>query len=253
MPLLKVIAGPDGEDTLTLPYELGDPHSVDISKFTVLYCPSAGNNPLVSKRSPELLEAQHKVVTALIARGCQVRTITIPEMHEAFEIWSAMMAAANDTKFRILTSVGKSQIWVGWEMLKAAFGCSDHTLPALGLAAFERIPELMPGRAKKMRQLGAKLQERLHDLLGDNAVMLYPTLPQPAPRHNDLLFSFFDASFTAIFNVMELPVTAVPLGLDKAGLPLGIQVVASRFQDHVGIAFAIALEHIFKGWQFPLK
>jgi fatty acid amide hydrolase 2 len=253
MPLLKAIAGPDGEDTLTLPYELKDPHSVDISKVSVLYCPDAGGNMLVSKRCPELLAAQHKVVAALIARGCQVRTVVIPEMHEAFEIWSAMMAAANTTKFRLLTSVGKEQIWVGLELAKAVFGCSDHTFPALGLAGLERVPELMPSRARYMRQLGAKLQERLHELLGENGVMLYPTLPQPAPKHNDLIFRFLDASFTSIFNVMELPVTAVPLGLNKDGLPLGIQVVANRLQDHLGIAFALALEQTFQGWQFPIK
>lgn len=253
MPLLRAIAGPDGEDALTLSYELGDPHTVDITKIPILYCPDAGANRLVSRRCPELLDAQHKVVAALIARGCQVRTVAIPEMHEAFEIWSAMMSAANSTKFRILTSVGKEQIWVGWELAKAVFGYSDHTIPALGLAALERLPELMPARSKYVRQLGAKLQDRLHDLLGENGVMLYPTLPQPAPFHNDLILRFFDASFTSVFNVMELPVTAVPLGLNNQGLPMGIQVVANRYQDHIGIAFALALEQIFHGWQPPLK
>jgi fatty acid amide hydrolase 2 len=57
-----------------------------------------------------------------------------------------------------------------------------------------------------------------------------------------------DWVYTAIWNVLENPVTSVPMGLDKQGLPLGIQVVARHDQDHVPIAVAQFLEDRIGGW-----
>jgi fatty acid amide hydrolase 2 len=54
-------------------------------------------------------------------------------------------------------------------------------------------------------------------------------------------------------NVLELPVTQVPLGLDRRGLPLGVQVVGIHGHDHVTVAVARALEQAFGGWVPPLR
>ena len=50
-------------------------------------------------------------------------------------------------------------------------------------------------------------------VLSREHVLLLPSLPTPAPFHAESLLRVFDTSNTAFFNVMELPVTAVPLGL----------------------------------------
>jgi fatty acid amide hydrolase 2 len=57
--------------------------------------------------------------------------------------------------------------------------------------------------------------------------------------------------YTAIFNVLELPVTQVPLGIGKRGLPLGVQVVGAHGNDHLTIAVARELEKSFGGWVPP--
>jgi len=51
---------------------------------------------------------------------------------------------------------------------------------------------------------------------------------------------------------MELPATQVPLGLDDRGLPLGVQVIAARGNDHLTIAVALELERAFGGWVPPV-
>jgi fatty acid amide hydrolase 2 len=55
----------------------------------------------------------------------------------------------------------------------------------------------------------------------------------------------------AVFNLLGLPVTQVPLGLNAAGVPLGVQVVAGMDDDHVSIAVAMELERRFGGWVPP--
>ena len=57
--------------------------------------------------------------------------------------------------------------------------------------------------------------------------------------------------YTAVLNVMQLPVTQVPLGLDTKGLPLGLQVVGGHGQDHLTMSVAMELERAFGGWVRP--
>jgi fatty acid amide hydrolase 2 len=80
-------------------------------------------------------------------------------------------------------------------------------------------------------------------------VLLYPSSSGPVPRHGVLGASRF--RFCGIFNVLELPVTQVPLGLGSDGLPLGIQVVAAHGRDHLAIAVAMELESALGGWTPP--
>lgn len=45
--------------------------------------------------------------------------------------------------------------------------------------------------------------------------------------------------------------TQCPLGLSKERLPLGVQVVAGKLQDHLPLAVALYLEKAFGGWVDP--
>jgi fatty acid amide hydrolase 2 len=54
-----------------------------------------------------------------------------------------------------------------------------------------------------------------------------------------------------VFNLLGLPVTQVPLGLNRRGLPLGVQVAAADGNDHLTIAAALELERRFGGWVWP--
>jgi hypothetical protein len=62
------------------------------------------------------------------------------------------------------------------------------------------------------------------ETLGDNGVLLYPSHPFPAVYHYSSFLCPYNFGYWAIFNVLKLPVTQVPMGLSKDGLPLGIQV-----------------------------
>ena len=74
-------------------------------------------------------------------------------------------------------------------------------------------------------------------------MLLFPSLPVPAPVHDACLLRPFDFGCTGIFNVLQLPATQVPLGLGaREGVPLGVQVVACEGNDPLTIAVAALLE-----------
>ena len=139
------------------------------------------------------------------------------------------------------------------ELARWAVGRSEHTFPALILAAIEGVTKLSRKRTREIQAKGRRLREKIENALGDDGIMLYPSYPTIAPRHRKPLFPPFQWVYTAILNVVEVPVTQVPLGLAANGLPLGVQVAARHGNDHLSIAVAEALEEDFGGWVPPSR
>ena len=69
------------------------------------------------------------------------------------------------------------------------------------------------------------LAEQVAEAIGDG-VLLHPPFSRVAPRHGRTVGRPWMLAPTALFNLLGLPVTQVPLGLNDAGLPLGVQVAA---------------------------
>lgn len=246
MPLLRILAGPDGEDAGCEERELGDPGTVDITALRVLDIPDDGRTSV----HPELRAAQRKVADHLGGLGATVVREPIQSLRHGVEIWSAMLDAAGGTKFGTLLGSGQS-VGLMRQMLLWALGRSPHTLPALGLAGIERLSGLTAGQLAKFVTMGQELRAELEARLGTDGVMLYPSFPEPAPRHYRPLLRPLRFGYTALLNVMQVPVTQVPLGLSTRGLPLGVQVVAAHGNDHMTIAVAQELERAFGGWVQP--
>jgi fatty acid amide hydrolase 2 len=244
-PFLQAIAGPDGADAGCVDHALGDPAAVTLSGLRVI--DMRGNG--LATVSDELSQAQGRAAAHLGRAGARVQSAEEPLLRRSLEIWSAMLAQSSETSFSELLGAGQA-IRLGRELGRLALGRSPHTFAALALAAAERVPLLRGRRAARVVELGHELRRRLEDLIGDG-VMLYPSYPAVAPRHDTPLLTPWRWVYTAIVNVMEFPATQVPLGLNHEGLPLGVQVVARRGNDHVTIAVALELERAFGGWTPP--
>jgi fatty acid amide hydrolase 2 len=121
------------------------------------------------------------------------------------------------------------------------------------LAIMEKIATRMPGLQARSVEQGHALRAEVVERLGPRGVILYPPYAECAPRHFKPLWPPFNWVYTAIFNVLELPVTQVPLGLNGDGLPLGVQVAAGPGNDHIAIAVALELEKVFGGWVPPRR
>ena len=126
----------------------------------------------------------------------------------------------------------------------------EHALARLGVEIELRDTLRSPEHARELVDTGKRLQAELEDVIGDG-VMLFPSYTSVAPHHNQPLRTPWHVAYTAIINVMELPSTQVPLGLNDRGVPLGVQVVGKRGNDHVTIAVALELERAFGGWVAP--
>jgi fatty acid amide hydrolase 2 len=245
-PVLRVLAGPDGVDTACKSRALGDPDAVEMRDITVLDVPDNGRLAV----SRDVRRAQARCAAILARRGATVRAERIDALRHSGEIWSAMLGSAEEVTFRELMANG-APFSPARELARWSVGRSHHTLPALVLALVEGVTKLRPDDTARFVAMGRALRRELDSLLDERTVMLFPTYPTVAPKHGAALLFPVKWMYTAIFNVMELPVTAVPLGLDAHGVPLGVQVVGAHGCDHVTIAVAKEIERETGGWVPP--
>ncbi|HSQ63462.1 MAG TPA: amidase [Polyangiaceae bacterium] len=243
--LLDILEGPDGVDSRCKAWPKKSVEDVSVEGMRVLVV--EGNGRL--KVSRDLLAAQARAADALARRGARVEKVEIEGLRRSLEIWSAMLGTAEEVSFRDRLADG-APLSLSRELAKWMIGRSNHTLPALVLAAIEGVTKLAPAQTGRFVAMGRALRSELAERIGDG-VMLYPPYPTVAPRHHEPLLAPMKFMYTCIFNVLEVPVTQVPLGLDARGLPLGVQVVGAHGNDHVTMAVAMELERQLGGWVAP--
>ncbi|MEP7119976.1 MAG: amidase [Byssovorax sp.] len=239
-PLLRIMAGAEAAA------KIGDPAEVDLAELEVVVVEGDGR----IRVSDDLTRVQRAAAEALAARGARVRTAKVQGFAKGLEIWSSMLDAAGGPSYASLLGDGP-EVQGGRELLRWALGRSPYTLPSICLVLLEKLPKLFPSRGRRFVEAGAELRREVESLLGPRGVMLYPPYPTSAPRHNRPLWPPFNWVYTAVFNVLELPVTAAPLGLDSQGIPLGVQIAATAGNDHRTLAVALELERAFGGWVPP--
>lgn len=116
-PLLKILAGPDGEDTACEPLPILDLNQVSIPKLKVYVIEDNGFLGV----SGEIKKVQKKAAEYLKERGAYVEYKRIPKLKHSLDIWSCMMAKQNTTTFGELLSDGaRKNFW--FELLKQLIG-----------------------------------------------------------------------------------------------------------------------------------
>ena len=185
--------------------------------------------------------------------GCTIKTVVIPKLKYSFDIWAAKMTSDDSSKsFSEYMGDGDPSFSGVKELMKWLIGQSSHTLPAIGLCLIEKMNFLFDRMNKTAVKGFEKLEKEMAEMLDENSVMIYPSHPKIAPYHNQPILYPLNWAYTGIFNALGLPVTQVPTGLSREGLPLGVQIIAGMNRDHLTISVAEALSE--KGlcrWENP--
>jgi fatty acid amide hydrolase 2 len=252
MPMLRLIAGPDGVDLRIHEADLGDPERVSFAGMDVVLTEKTSFVPA----SRELRDARERAAGALAAHGARVRRVELTDLRRALELYlAALQDGAGTTTRRMIEDEAEetarlSLHRIGYSALRKR---GPHTVPmALLLGAealFARVPDR---RSRRQLAAGRSMQQEVEAVIGDG-ILLHPPHARVAPRHGQTVGRPWVVMPTAIFNLVGVPVTQVPLGLNADGLPLGVQVAAGRDRDHVAIAAALALEGAFGGWTPPRR
>lgn len=244
--IMPLLAGPDGIDQSVDAPEWGTPPAYKPEDITVYWFDT--NNVIgLSNDMQESIEATAK---GLAAKGYKVEFWRPQNTERTFEMWTNALEHAGGPKFidtlaDFKEPVNLFQQWLKWPLRK-----SDHIFPCLALATLEAGISRFPKYGQKMANLRLEMREEVEGKLGDNGVLVFPTFHRTAPKHGvDCIVHFLGFTYCAMVNPMELPATAVPTGFGRNGLPLGVQAVAKRHNDHLTIHMATEIEGIFGGWK----
>ncbi len=244
MPMLRVIAGPDGIDPYVREMPIGDPADVSIAGMKVLL--SEGTSYVNVSR--ELRAARLRAAEALEAAGAKVEVVSLKCVKRALELYLAVLKLEAGVSVRdLIVAEGSEHVTVRLGLKRKG----PHTRALRLLLMSEWMTGKMPqGRMTKQVAAREAFAREVVDAIGDG-VLLHPTHPRVAPKHGQTIGKPWLLTTTAVFNLAGVPVAQIPLGLNARGLPLGVQAAAAPGNDHVAVAVAIELERALGGWVPP--
>lgn len=228
--MLNVISRPDSRDWRAaadqkLDYLEGSEESIDGLK--IAYSPDLGG----ARANPEILEFVEQALDTLQKLGAIVKKTghVFDPLRPVFEdYWKAGFAY-------ILKQISKDK----WDQLDPGF----RTLAEQGLSM---DLETYYAAASNRVKLGAKVNA----LFDDYDLLITPTMTSTAPRadityHSEEFDRWRDATpYTVPFNLTGHPAASIPVGIARNGLPVGMQIIGSRFDEKTILRLARAYEKV---------
>lgn len=247
--LTKLMIGPDGIDSETRSDFVLKEKPRDFSKIKIYYI-SSPEIFMASQADDEIKNTHQQVINYFKDLGCELYDLKADIFSKAALYWSHALKQTKNKTFEEALS-NEQGLSIVKELISLAFGRPKYTLPSLGTSVVDRITRLFKTDSQKILQEVDRKINEINNLLGDNAVLIMPTFPTTAPKHYHAIFKPFDFLYTAIFNALQLPATSAHVRLSQSGMPIGVQIVAAQFNDHLTIAAAEEIEKGFGGWSAP--
>jgi amidase len=209
---LRVIAGPDQLDASAVPVALQDSRQVDVSKLRVAVFaafPGVAANGQVRR-------AFAAVVAAIRSRGGSVTESAPSRLPEARAITEHYWSRPESTSPK------------EWRPV--------HTSTLSGDQVEQHLFEW------------DRFRRDMTEFFRNVDVIVCPTAPRAAPQRTEI----DDYGFTLPFSLSGNPVVTVPVQApgnpgvpgDDDHMPIGVQIVARKFEDHVALAVARTIESI---------
>ncbi len=210
---LRLITGPDFHDTGVQPIPLGDVDAVDVRSLRVaMYIDAPGVSP-----SPTVAEATRAAAKALENAGARVEEATTPRLEEALGITRTYWARRE--------SISLSE----WRPTREATLSGEDIERSL----FEW---------DRFRRDALQFMEQYDVIVCPIAEDIAPEVR--TPRDEDFIYML-------PYSLTGYPVAVVRAGTSPEGMPVGVQVVARAWCDHVALAAAGCIERALGGFVAP--
>ncbi|XP_046963491.1 fatty-acid amide hydrolase 2-B-like isoform X2 [Vanessa cardui] len=246
--LLKVLRQPTGPDV-----PLDKP--VDLTRLKFYYMEGDGSN-VTDKIGSDVKMAMEKAKAYIKSTyNVEVKELKIANIEHMWEISVRVLFNIQHVRNIYTDPEKRDQLISMWPVvLKKMMGLSSHSLTCVAYGPAKKFFDALPKNYyKKLLEVFEQIKADFSEALSDDAVLLFPTFPYPAHLHYRIFYRFLNFGYLTIFNALGLPATACPIGLTDKGLPVGLQIVANKCNDHLTLAVAREFEKAFGGWTPPNK
>ena len=229
----QALRGPDPGDRATLGVALDDVLR-DLNGGVKGLRIAFGGAPFFDDLDADVEAAVREAGKVFEAAGAQLGTVDIPEVAQIF----------GDPDFRSVV-LGEA-VAINRELLENHPDQLDPVVRDL----LERGQAMSAAMHAAGRHKLAALQAGIADTLRDVDAVIVPTTKQPA-RPLDVVDASLDSyrefypaymGNTMPGNYLDLPGVSIPCGFSSDGLPIGLQVMAKPFQEHMALRVARAYE-----------
>lgn len=233
----NLIRGPHPSTPYTVPSQPAHPERVNLKQVRCAFFTDVGAVPVAA----EIRAATERTAKTLAKIGVPVEQKT-PPIAEAARIWLDYAMADGNQLTRELLS-GKEHL--SRERLRNLL-----LSPQPGKSAAEYF---------KISMERDMLRVALQEFMEDYPIIIGPPFCVTAFPHGALevdidgtAHSLYAANWPALWvNCAGLPAVVVPAGLDRDGLPLGVQIVGRAFDEETVLAVAKAVEQELGGFRKP--
>jgi Asp-tRNA(Asn)/Glu-tRNA(Gln) amidotransferase A subunit family amidase len=107
---------------------------------------------------------------------------------------------------------------------------------------------------KRLEFVRTRAWQKLAPILAEHDALLCPTMSRPAPPVDKDDFEFYVDRGDGLYHALDItsqfnytsqcPVLSVPSGWSSDGLPIGLQIVARRYQDDLALRIGAVLERV---------
>lgn len=182
-------------------------------------------------------------------QGAIVEELDSRLLKNAFELWNEACSMIRGPSLHESLGPGVPSA-LGTQFLKLLIGKADVTLPTWLSVVGEKYFKPLIVAGEYQHEL-ATLKAHFSEILGTENILLMPPHPRPAFLHYSAKLRPFDFAYAGVWNALDFPVTQAPTGFNGQALPLGVQIVANRWNDALSLLAAKDLEKAFGGWRPP--
>ena len=237
--LLEVMAGPDAGDALSAPVPIRkiDERELRDLKIGILESDALG------RATAETVVAVEQAAKFLSEQGFAVETKRISGLDRAIELWWYFFGPV-----------------IADLIQKGAAGHEKEMSPmlreyvALATAETALTHEGLLNACGERDSLRAEILRQMEDV----TVLLSPVSAAPAFRHGEGNWrsgekeNYRDTMrYSQWLNLAGFPGAAVPVGMSREGLPIGVQIIGRPYEDELVLAVAEAIERGRGPWQPP--
>jgi len=204
---------------------------------------------------PEIREAIFKTAEALERNGARIEKVSLPSLRHTVACYylissaeaSSNLARYDGIRFGYRNPYAKTVDELYKLSRAEGFGREVKKRILLGTYALSSgFHDKLYIKALKVRRM---ILEDFNNALEKVDCLIAPVYPTAAFRadednSDDPLTKYLSDIYTAAVNLAGLPALAVPLGLDKCGLPTGMQIIGKAFSEKILLRAGYAVEQI---------
>lgn len=230
--VLPIIAGVDWCDAAIVPMPLGDPAGVEIAGLRLAFY----TDNRIFAPTPETVKVVGAAAKALADAGAAVEEAFPAGIEQTVELTKAVLGGDGGATVQ--------------NLLQAA-GTTEMS-PLLQRRQKIRTAGMLPiDEFYRQMTRWQKFQSSMLAFFQPYDVIVCPANASPAMPHGttsdpDKFLAFM---YTLTYNLTGWPGVVVRGGTSPEGLPIGVQVVAHPWKEHVALAVAQHLERRLGGWQ----